>query len=133
MAIVVKKVKNKEFTYIPVDERKEKNPVKFKIRLINKINRAKLEDGLLKINQDGTFNFANVSYIIEMFKLGVINIEGLVDEEGKKIKVPKDENGYITDGFIEMLPDSLIQEVGNVIIAISKDPNNADVYLGNEE
>ena len=132
MAIVVQKIKTKEFKYIPVDERESENPVVFKLRLVPKTERAKLEDGLLKISQDGTFNFANATYILEMFKRGVVDIEGLVDEEGNLIKVKK-EHGVIADSFIEMLPDELIQEVGNVIIAISKDPKNYKIYLGETE
>ena len=132
MAITVTKIKKREFDYIPVEERNEKAPVIFKLRLVPKAERARLEDGLLKINQDGTFNFANASYILEMFRRGVEDITGLKDEDGKEIKVEKDGNGYISYDFVEMLPDELIQEVGNVIIAISKDPKNYKVYLGQE-
>ena len=130
MALKVSKLTKREFTYIPIEEREEKNPVKFIIRLLPKMVRAKLEDSLLKINQDGTFAFANATYVLEMFKRGVVDIQGLVDEDGKEIKVEKTPDGHLTDEFIEMLPDELIQEVGNVIISIAKDPKNANFYLG---
>ena len=132
MAITVTKIKKKEFDYIPVDERTEKTPVVFKLRLVSKSERARLEDGLLKINQDGTFNFANASYILEMFRRGVTDIVGLKDENDKKIDIEKDGNGYISYDFMEMLSDELIQEIGNVVIAISKDPKNYKVYLGQD-
>ena len=132
MAIVVSKVKNKVFEYIPISERNSENPVKVKIRLIPKTERAKLEDALLKINPDGTFTFANATYVLEMFRRGVVDIEGLLDENGNEIKVEKDADGYLTYEFIELLPDDFIQEVGNVIVSISKDPQNAELYLGNQ-
>ena len=131
MAIKVVKQIKKEYEYIPVAEREEKNPVKVIIRPLMKTERAKLEDKLVRMNQDQSISIANATYILEVFRLGVVDIKGLVDEEGKEVKVEK-ENGVLTQEFVDMLPDEFVQEVGQVIVAISKDPQNADMYLGKE-
>ena len=132
MAIKVVKQEKKEFTYIPVEERGSENPVKVVFKPLTKAERAALEDKLIRINPDQTMTVANATYILEVFKTAVVDIQGLIDEEGKEVK-PKKEHGVLAQEFIEMLPDDFIQEVGNVIIAVSKDPQNADIYLGNVE
>ena len=129
MAIKVVKQTKKEYEYIPVAEREEENPVKVIIRPLTKTERAKLEDKLVRMNQDQSISIANATYILEIFRLGVVDIKGLVDEDGKEVKVEK-VNGILTQEFVDMLPDEFVQEVGQVIVAISKDPQNADMYLG---
>jgi hypothetical protein len=132
MAIKVVKQEKREFTYIPVEERGSENPVKVIFKPLTKSERAALEDKLIRINPDQTMTVANATYILEVFKTAVVDIQGLIDENGNEVK-PKKEHGVLAQEFIEMLPDDFIQEVGNVIIAVSKDPQNADVYLGNVE
>jgi len=132
MAIKVVKQEKREFTYIPIEERGSENPVKVIFKPLTKSERAALEDKLIRINPDQTMTVANATYILEVFKTAVVDIQGLIDENGNEVK-PKKEHGVLAQEFIEMLPDDFIQEVGNVIIAVSKDPQNADVYLGNVE
>jgi len=130
MAIKVVKTKE-EYEYIPVSERGEKNPATFVIRPLSKSEQAKLEDRVLNIDSAlGTISMANASFLLNAFILGVKDIKNIVDENGKEIKPVITENG-IDIGFLDLLPDEIIKEVAEVIINISKNPQDADVFLGN--
>ena len=73
--------------------------------------------------------FASASTNIETFQRGVTNWVNLLDENGKQIK-PDKMNGMLTDDAINILPIDIITEVANVIVGITKDPDNADIYIG---
>lgn len=128
MAIQLVK-KEKEYKYIPVSERKEKNPTTFVFRPLTKEEKASLEDRILTINPDQSITLANASYLLAVLKIALKRVENILDEKGK-LTVKDFTNTEVSDEFIEMLPDDLVQEVANVIIAVSKDPQNADIYLG---
>jgi len=121
--------KEKEYKYIPVSERKEKNPTTFVFRPLTKEEKASLEDRILTINPDQSITLANASYLLAVLKIALKRVENILDEKGK-LTVKDFTNTEVSDEFIEMLPDDLVQEVANVIIAVSKDPQNADIYLG---
>ena len=131
MALQVSKKLQKEYKYIPVIERESENPTTFIIRVLSKKEKAELEDNLVSIDQvNQSMKIANSSFIIGAVKKGLVRVENLLDEDGKSIEVKRDSNGEISDEFLDLLPDEIINELGNVIIAISKDPNNAELYLG---
>jgi len=131
MALKVSKKLQKEYKYIPVIERESENPTTFIIRVLSKKEKAELEDNLVSIDQvNQSMKIANSSFIIGAVKKGLVRVENLLDEDGKSIEVKRDSNGEISDEFLDLLPDEIINELGNVIIAISKDPNNAELYLG---
>ena len=129
MAIKIS-TKKETYTYIPISEREEKKPSSFIFKLLSKTEQAKLEDNIMKFDPQGqSITLANASYLLNAIKMSLKDIKNILDDEGKEIKlVIKD--GMVTDDFIEMLPDSVLQELGNVIISVSKDPANADLYLG---
>jgi len=131
MALKVSKKLQKEYRYIPIIERDSEKPTIFIIRVLSKKEKAELEDNLVSINQvNQSMKIANSSFIIGAVKKGLVRVENLLDEDGKSIEVKRDSNGEISDEFLDLLPDEIINELGNVIIAISKDPNNAELYLG---
>ena len=131
MALKVSKRLQKEYRYIPLIERDSEKPTTFIIRVFSKKEKAELEDNLVSINQiNHLMKIANSSFIIGAVKRGLVRVENLLDEDGKPIEVKRDSNGEVSDEFLDLLPDEIINELGNVIIAISKDPNNAELYLG---
>lgn len=132
MALKVYKTKE-EYDYIPVEERGEKKPATFVIRPLSREEQAKLEDLILKVDpNNGFINMANTSYLLHSFLLGVTDIKNIVDEKGKDLKPVFTSKGLDTS-FLDLLPDDIIKEVAEVIINISKNPQNADVFLGNIE
>jgi len=131
MAITLIK-KKQEYTYIPVSEREEKNPVKFIFRLLTKEEKAKLEDKLVLVNNDQTINIANASYLLGAIKIALKKVENLLDENGEQVKI-KFIHNQVSDEFLDMLPDEILQELCQVIVSVSKDPVNADIYLGNKK
>ena len=131
MAIKIYKQET-QYDYIPVEERAEKNPTIFVIRPLSREEQARLEDNILKVDAtQGYINMANASYLLKAFVLGVKDIKNIVDEKGKEVKPVFTSNGIDT-GFLDMLPDDLIKEVAEVIVNISKYPQDIDVYLGNK-
>jgi len=129
MAITVVS-KKQEYEYIPISERLSDKPVKFKFRPLTKEEKAKLEDRLIIMSPDQDIYIANASFLIGAIRLALLDVENLFDENGKEIK-PTFENGQVSLSFIELLPDEIVQELGQVIVSVSKDPANADLYLGN--
>jgi len=128
--MAIKAVKRESiYKYIPLEERGEKQPTTFHFKLLTKEEKAKLEDKLVKVNQDETINISNASYILGAFKLCVEKVENFIDESGAEVPVTKDK-GLVSNSFLDMLPDEIITEVGNVIINISKNPQQASIFLG---
>ena len=129
MALVLHK-KSKEYEYIPVEERGTEKPVKFIFKPLRKSQQAKLEDNVMKFDPTGsTITLANASLVLNSIKIGLKKVENVTDEDGKEVKV-KFDGDVVADSFLEMFPDNILQELGNVIIAVSKDPQNASKYLG---
>jgi len=125
--------KEKEYKYVPVSERDSENPTTFVFRPLSKEEKAKLEDQLIYLNQEtGEMRVSNASFMLGVIKLALKKVEN-VDVGDGKLKEYDFTNTEVSDEFLEMLPDDIIQELANVILAVSKDPQNADVYLGNKK
>ena len=128
--MAIKAIKRESsYTYIPLEERGEEKPTTFTFRLLTKEEKAKLEDKLVKVNQDETINISNSSYILGAFRLCVDKVENFIDEKGAEIPVRK-SGGLVSEEFMNLLPDEVITEIGNVIINISKNPAQASLFLG---
>ncbi len=89
-----------------------------------------LEDKMAKINKDESISFTTGSFNWEVLKKGTTGWDNLLDEKGKEVKPNKNGQGEILDSSLDLLPLSIITEIANVIVGISKDPDNAEVYLG---
>ncbi len=129
MAIIANK-KETDYEYIPMSERGEENPFTMKIKRILPRQFSILEDKMAKINSDESISFTTGSFNWEVLKKGSLGWYNLLDENGKEVKCVKNGQGEILDASLDLLPLSIITEVANVIVGISKDPDNADVYLG---
>jgi len=125
--------KETSFDYIPVDQRKEENPLTFVFRPLSKKESALLSDGVLKLDTTTqALTVGNSSYLLQAIRLCLTEVKNLVDDKDKPVSLEKDSNGEVTYDFLEYFPDSMLEELGNVIVAVSKDPANADTYLGKE-
>ncbi len=129
MALTVSTKPVKTYEYIPLSERGEEKPFTINIRPLTKREYALIEDKIAKFYRDETMTFASASTNIETFQRGVTGWNNLLDENGKQIK-PDKMNGMLTDDAINLLPIDIITEVANVIVGITKDPENTDIYLG---
>ena len=119
-----------DYEYIPLSERADKKPFTVKIKRILPRQFTILEDKMAKINKDESISFTTGSFNWEVLKKGTTGWENLVDEKNKEIKPLKNGQGEILDSSLDLLPLSIITEIANVIVGISKDPDNAEVYLG---
>jgi len=122
--------KQSEYKYVLLEERGEDRPTTFYFKPLDKETKAKLEDKLVTVNKDETINISNASYMLEAFRICVMKVENFIDEKGQEIPVSRGRDGLVSYEFLDMLPDSVIQEVGQTIINISKFPDKADLFLG---
>ena len=118
------------YEYIPMTERDEKKPFTVKLQRIPPRQFTILEDKMAKINKDESISFTTGTFNWEVIKKGITGWSNLVDEKGKAVTPAKSGNGEILDASLDLLPLAIITEIANVIVGISKDPENAEVYLG---
>lgn len=129
MALIARK-KQETYSYIPLIERGEENPFTVKIRRLLPKEFTFIEDKMARINADQTISFTTGTYNWEIAKHGIVGWENLLDENNKPIKPVIGSDG-ITDDSLNLLPPEVITEIAGVIVAITKDPDNAEMYLGN--
>ena len=132
MAIRVKHYE-KQYEYIPLEDRNSENPTVFVFRRLSHEEMAKLEDNLITMYQDQSVTIKNASYLLNVIRLALVDVKNLLDENGKEIKLTFDDEGLVSSDFIELLPSDLLLELGSTIANVSKFPNMADVYLGKIE
>ena len=129
MALKITK-KSDGYEYIPLTERGSKDPFTVKVKRIMPRQFTILEDKMAKINKDESISFTTGSFNWEVLKKGTDGWLNLQDENGKEIKCIKSGAGEILDSSLDLLPLAILTEIANVIVGISKDPDNAEVYLG---
>jgi len=131
MAIRVN-TKQKLYTYIPLSERAEEKPFTVELAPLNAREYALTEDILTRMGQDQTMLFTTGSYNYLIAQKGVKNWSNLLDEKGNELK-PTKVGAYLSEDSLNLLPPELVTELANVILGITKDPDNANLYLGKEE
>jgi len=132
MALVLNNVKlEDEYEYIPESQREEDKPftVRFKRIPLNKL--AELQDESIGIRQSGTYTININSQHYTALKLALIGWSNIMD--GKKELKFRIVHGVASDESLEILPTELRTEIASVIIEVSKDPANADVYLTDKD
>ncbi len=129
MALTTQKTA-KDYEYVPIIERDSENPFTVKLKRIMPRQFTILEDKMAKINKDESISFTTGTFNWEILKKGVTGWDNLLDGEGKDVRCAKNGQGEVLDNSLDLLPLSIITEVANVIVGISKDPENAEVYLG---
>jgi len=122
--------KQKTYEYIPVGERGEERPFTVTIKALNAREYALTEDILTRMGQDQTMLFTTGSYNYLIAQKGIKGWKNLLDENDREIK-PIMNGNYLAEESLNLLPPELVTEIANVILGITKDPDNADLYLGN--
>ena len=123
----------KEYEFIPVSERGQENPFTVKIRPLGVREMAKLEDNFITIKEGDGISLSQGTYNQKALKAGIITWENLKDEDGVEYKVKKNSNGEVLDESLNLLPPTILSEIANAIVTISKYPEDADVLLGNSD
>jgi hypothetical protein len=129
MAIqLVKRIE--EYKYIPIDERGDKKPTTFYFKPMTKEQKARLEDKLVKVNPDETVNVANATYVLNAVKLCLTKVENLLGEDKKPVDIERCKDGTVCGYWLDMLPEDVVNELGQTIINVSKYPDKAELFLG---
>lgn len=123
---------DKIFQYILLSEREEQSPFTLDIQPLKTKTLARLEDDITQINQNKSITIRTGSFNIKVFKVAVKAWYNLLDENNKEIKPVKDSDGFLDDESLNRIPMTVINEVANVILEISKDPSRTDFYLGKD-
>jgi hypothetical protein len=129
MALKVRTSKPKTYEYIPISERGEEKPFTVEIRQLSKREYAVIEDKLARFHRDESITFSSMSTNYELVQQGLVGWKNMFDDRGKPIE-PVIKNGVVDAESLDLLPIEIIQELANVIAGITKDPDNADIYLG---
>ncbi len=133
MALTVSTAKSPQtYEYVPLIERGEKNPFTVTVRRLTPKEFSFIEDKMARINQDQSVSFTTGTFNWEIVKKGIVGWTNLLDEDGKEVKPVKVEGG-IADSSLNLLPMDIITELANVIVGLTKDPDNAHLYLAEDE
>ena len=123
--------KQEEYKYIPIQERGAEEPFTVYIKPLGVRQLAKLEDSYVVIKDGDGLALQQGAYNTKALKAGIIRWENLKDADGKEYQVEKNAKGEVLDSTLELLPPTLLTEIANVIVSISKYPEDADKFLGN--
>ena len=127
--------KDKQHTFVPFSERGKEDAFTVTLKPLDARTLAKLEDGYVVFgggNEAESVSLQQGSYNFKALKYGIVSWENLTDGE-KEYPVKKNAKGEVLDECLALLPSSIVTEIANVIVAISKFPENAEVILGNVE
>jgi len=130
MAITIKKSPH-TYEFVPLSERGESEPFTVTIKVLPPRQFTILEDKMAKINQDESISFTTGTFNWSVIKKGLVDWDNMLDEDGKQIRAAKNGKGELLDESLDLLPLDIITEIANTIVSISKDPDNADLFLGN--
>ncbi len=120
------------YDYTPISERGEKEPFTVTLKKLSAKENASIEDKLVEFHQDESVTFSTASTNFLMLQMSMINWKNMLDENDKPIAL-KVTNGLVTEESLNLLPPELIVELAKVVVGISKDPENAEFYLGTAE
>jgi hypothetical protein len=129
MALVINK--QEEFEYIPVDFKEDENPFKVVFKPLSPSELASLDDAWTELNTaKQTLTIKTGTYNLNVLRYSLLRWSGVEDAEGKPVTLEIVE-GKVTESSLDYIPMSIRDEIANVISAVSKDIQNADLYLGN--
>ena len=124
-----------EHKYVLIADRKdengedEKNPITWKFKPLSQKQIAAIDDGMLSYKN----NFTEVSVsqneaVLSAVKTQVTGWENLEDDKGEVKFNPKEG---VTEDILAFMGKEGWAELGNVIINVSKFPDDAETHLGN--
>jgi len=133
MALVYDKKLVEGFDYILESEKQEKKPFTVTVTPIDSVTLVELEDGLLQRDEENSLSFRTGSFNVSLCRRSITSWKNLTGEDGKEIKMEKDEFGFISRDSLKMLPPAVINEIAGVISACSQDPKNIQLFSAGDE
>ena len=131
MALVINRTT--EYKYTPISERGEDKPFLIKFKPLTTKQLAILEDSVVSLKTSGDMSLAQGSFNYKTVKAALITWDNVIDSKGEEVKPMFASNGEIKDESLDLIPPPVFTELANVIIGVSKNPNEAQAYLGTTE
>lgn len=128
MAIIIQKVEE-NLKYIPMNEQGVENPFSVTVKPLDIKTLLMLEDKVVK-REDNEISFSMGRYSFDVCKASIINWENINDSEGKPVEFKKASDGVPLDDTIGKLGVEYIQEISNVVTAISRDKSKIQIFFG---
>jgi hypothetical protein len=127
MAIVIKSI-DKDLGYVPMSEIGTENPFTVFLKPLSAKELLLLEDKVVK--RDGEeMSFAMGQYAFNVCKAATNGWSNINDAEGKAISFEKSADGIALDSTVALMGVDIIQEVANVITAISRDQSKIATFF----
>ena len=117
------------FYFTPQSQKAEgiEKPFRVKLKLLTVDEIAELQDIL--VTRTATEVKSNYgSYFVQTCYKGVTDWENMEDTSNVVIPMPKSNLGCINSTGLNMIPYSMIEEIGTVIISVSENPKNISIF-----
>jgi len=131
MAIVITKSKE-NLKYIPVSELEVENPFCVYVKPLTTKELLLLEDRVVS-RVDDAISFSMGAFAFNVCKASIVGWENINDVEGNLLDFKKSADGLPLDSTISAIGAEFIQEVSNVIAAISRDSSKISVFFPEEK
>ena len=127
MAIVIQKVKE-ELKYIPLSEVGADKPFGVFVKPLTAKDLLLLEDKVVQ-RVDDAISFSMGAFAFNVCKASIIGWENITDADGKPLDFKKSADGLPLDNTIGIIGAEFIQEISNVVTAISRDKSKIEVFF----
>lgn len=117
------------YFYTPQSQKEDgiEKPFRVKLRLLTVEENAELQD--LLVTRTATEVKSNYGmYFVQACYKGITEWEGMEDAESKPLAMSKTVLGRINTDSLNMIPYSMIEEIGTVIVSVSENPKNLSVF-----
>lgn len=117
------------YFYTPQNQKENgiEKPFRIKLRLLTVEETAELQDIL--VTRTATEVKSNYGmYFVQACYKGITDWENMEDINGKPIVMGKTPLSRINTDSLNMIPYSMIEEIGTVIVAVSENPKTLSVF-----
>jgi len=133
MALIYNEKLAEGFNYTIEDGRNGNKPFSVTINPVDSVQLVILEDGLVKRGEDNSVSFSTGSYNVSLCRNSLTAWENMLDQEDKLINIQLDARGYISRESLKMLPQHVISEIAGVILSVSQDPKNIQLFTDDDK
>jgi len=116
-----------------INKTTEYNPFSIKFKPLTTKQLAVLEDSVVSLKTTGDMSLAQGSFNYKTVKASLISWSNVIDPNGAEVTPEFAANGEVKDESLDLIPPPVFTELANVIIGVSKNPNEAQAYLGTTE
>lgn len=117
------------YFYTPQNQKENgiEKPFRIKLRLLTVEETAELQDIL--VTRTATEVKSNYGmYFVQACYKGITDWENMEDINGKPIVMGKTPLSRINTDSLNMIPYSMIEEIGTVIVSVSENPKTLSVF-----